>query len=232
MMRALIFMILMCFSGWSAGDAEKDRFVVVQAALQTGMPEIALAELNKMQEHDGDYWLYLGQTFRQLERGREAVDAFTKAIELQPDRAAAYDGMGMAYSEVGEPERGVPFLQKATELAPMEARFYHDLGKVYLLQHRYRQARKPLAIALRLGGDTETAKHLAFAMTLTGDEAQAKALLMEHYDLKEVYCYLGEAHELGGEIPEAVAYYRLALLADGDYRRARERLTRLTGGES
>jgi len=232
MRRILILLLFVWFSGQSAEQKVDERFIVVQAALRTGMPEIALAELNKMKEHDGDYWHYVGRALRQLKRPAEAVDAFAKAIEADPKRAAGYDGIGMAYGEAGDPARAESYLKKATELAPMAPEYYHDLGKIYLMQQRYAQARKPLGIALRLGGGEDVVKHLAIAMTLTGDEAQAKALLMEHFDLKEVYCYLGEAFELGGKIAEAVSYYRLSLLADREYRPAKERLARLLGGES
>ena len=216
----------------TASKPRGERFIVVQAALKTGMPEIALAELKKMDEHDADYWLYMGQVQRQLRDPKAAAEAFTKVIKTDPDRAAGYDGLGMAYGDAGDPARGEAYLKKATELAPMEPTYYHDYGKLYLMQQRYAEARKPLAIALRLGGGAEVAKHLAMAMTLTGDVEQAKTLLMQYFVLKEVYCNLGEAFELGGDIPEAVKYYRLALLADRDYKRAQERLANLIGGAS
>jgi Flp pilus assembly protein TadD len=230
MIRLLALFFFVATAAWS-NAAEEERYIVVRAALRTHMPEIALAELRKMQPLEGDraYWLHLGRTLRQLGRPMEAVDAFAKGIDLEPENAAAFDGMGMAYTEAGDPERGERFLIKATELAPMEASFHHDLAKSYLMRHRYEKARQPLSIALRLGGGKGVARHLAVAMTLSGDEGQAKALLMKHYDLHELYCLLGEAYELGGRIPEAVARYQMALMARSDYHRAKERLKRLIG---
>jgi tetratricopeptide (TPR) repeat protein len=230
MIRLLAILLFVAVASWG-GPAGEEKYIVVQAALRTHMPEIAFAELGKTQpqERDKAYWLHLGHTLRQLGRPMEATDAFAKGIELEPQNAPAYDGMGMAYTEAGDPERGERFLVKATELAPMEASFHHDLAKSYLMRHHYEKARAPLSIALRLGGGKEVARHLALAMTLSGDEAQAKALLMKYYDLHELYCLLGEAYELGEKIPEAVVRYQMALMARSGYHRAKERLKRLIG---
>lgn len=223
----LILLFLVCAA---AGD-ENEKYIVVEAALRTKMPEIALSELNKLQPKDRDaaYWLHMGRTLRALKRPEEAVEAYKEGISLNPAKSAGYNGIGMAYTEAGDPEKGEPYLIKATGLSPMEASYYHDLGKAYLIRNDYQKARQPLSIALRLGGGKEVVSHLAIAMTLSSDEAQAKALLMEHYDLHEVYCLLAEAYELGGYIPEAVERYQMSLRARSDYERAKERLQRLIG---
>lgn len=215
----------------SVKTAENDRYIVIEAALKTNMPEIAMAELHKIgpQEQDRTYWLLMGRTLRALKRPLEAIDMYSQCIELNPSDAAGYNGLGMAYVESGNLQNGETFLIKATNLAPMEPSYYHDLGKYYLLRGNYKAARQPLAIALRIGGNKDIANHLAIAMTLSGDEEQAKKLLMEYYDLHEVYCLLAEAYELGGYIPEAVDNYQMSLRARHDYPRARERLERLIG---
>lgn len=230
MMRSLLFFFL-AVSALMADVTQEEKYVVVQAALRTHMPEIALAELNKIepQERDRAYWLHKGHTLRQLKRPLEAVEAFSEAIKTAPENATGYAGIGMAYTDSGDFSHGEQNLEKAIELAPMEASFHHDLAKLYLMQRHYRQARQPLSIALRLGGGKEVVKHLAIAMTLSGDEAKAKALLMERYDLHELYCLLGEAYELGDRIPEAVARYQMALRVQSHYHKAQQRLKRLIG---
>lgn len=227
----MILLFLLVCAAAGADKAEGEKYIVVEAALRTQMPEIALAELNKLQAKDRDalYWFHMGRTLRFLKRPLEAVEAYETGIRLSPANAGGYNGIGMAYTEAGNPEKGESFLLKATELSSMEASYYHDLGKAYLMQRHYQKARQPLSIALRLGGGKEVVNHLAIAMTLSGDEVQAKALLIEHYDLHEVYCLLAEAYELGGHIPEAVDRYQMSLRARSDYGRAKERLERLIG---
>lgn len=224
-------LLLACLAAGDTKIEPDEKYIVVEAALRTHMPEIALAELNKLspQDRDGLYWIHLGRTLRALKRPIEAVEAYEKGMELNPKSASGYNGVGMAYTEAGEAEKGESFLLKATELSPMEAAYYHDLGKSYLIRGNYPKARQPLSIALRLGGNKEIVNHLAIAMTLSGDEVHAKTLLMDHYDLHEVYCLLAEAYELGGHIPEAVERYQMALRARSDYRRAQERLDGIIG---
>lgn len=231
MVKALLIFFFLACAAVGGEKADNEKYIVVEAALRTKMPEIALAELNKLkpEERDAAYWFHMGRTLRLLKRPLEAVVAYTQGIKLDPTNAGSYNGIGMAYTEAGNMEQGESFLIKATDLAPMEASYYHDLGKSYLMRGDYAKSRQPLSIALRLGGGRDVVNHLAIAMTLSGGEAQAKALLMDHYDLHEVYCLLGEAYELGGNIPEAVEHYQMSLRARSDYSRAKERLERVIG---
>lgn len=48
----------------------------------------------------------------------KAVDAFSKAIELDPELALAYGNRGWAYIKLGQHERGIADLDKAIELDP------------------------------------------------------------------------------------------------------------------
>ncbi len=232
MKRVLIpLLVLSCLLSGSDNMKVDEKYIVIEAALKTKMPEIAFAELNKIApaERDVTYWLHMGRALRALKRPTEAIDAYTQAIKMNPSGGGGYNGLGMAYTESGNLHQGEVFLIKATKLAPMEPSYYHDLGKYYLMRSHYAGARQPLSIALRVGGGKEVANHLAIAMTLSGDEPQAKRLLMEHYDLHEVYCLLAEAYELGGDIPRAVERYQMSLRARNDYTRAKERLERLIG---
>lgn len=231
MMKSLLILFLLICAAAGSDKIDEEKYIVVEAALRTQMPEIALAELNKLQpkERDAAYWFYMGKALRALKRPLQAIEAYQNGLKLNPANALGHNGIGMAYVEAGNPEQGEAFLIKATELSSMEASYYHDLGKVYLMRSDYQKARQPLSIALRLGGTKEAVNHLAIAMALSGDEAQAKTLLMDHYDLHEVYCLLAEAYELGGHIPEAVEHYQMSLRLRSDYRRAKERLERLIG---
>lgn len=230
----MIRMVLLLLALWGVGfggEAIRERYVVVQAALHVGMPEIALAELDNIPEsaQDADYWLHRGNALQQLGRFEEAIDAFSKRIRKAPRDAAGYNGIGTAYSAAGDLASGAAYLRKATQLAPMEGRYYHDLAKTQLLQKEYERAQKSLEIALRLGGGREAAMHLGQTLALRGDKERAKALLMRYFDVHEVYLHLGEAYELGGDLAAAIEQYRLSLLAVPEYPPAAAGLKRLTG---
>ena len=57
-----------------------------------------------------------------------AIEAFTKAIELNPNYAVAYNNRGLAYNNVGEFDRAITDYTKAIELKP-------DFVEAY--NHRY-----------------------------------------------------------------------------------------------
>jgi len=58
----------------------------------------------------------------------QAIRAFTEAITLNPDFAAAYNGRGAARILAGDPKKGVSDCDEAIRIAPEEGRFYRTRG--------------------------------------------------------------------------------------------------------
>ena len=61
----------------------------------------------------------------------QAVEAYTKAIELRPFYADAYVGLGEARAAKGEVDAAVNAYQKALSYNPANPRVYMSLGKIY-----------------------------------------------------------------------------------------------------
>ena len=57
-----------------------------------------------------------------------AAQEFTKAIELDPDYAAAYYNRGFAYGKLGQYQRGIEDFDKAIQLDPDYAENYYSRG--------------------------------------------------------------------------------------------------------
>ena len=71
---------------------------------------------------DAAIWKGLGEALQNLNRTKEAVDAYTKATKIDPDQADVYFSLGMAYAELRmraeATEALETFLKKAGGQAP------------------------------------------------------------------------------------------------------------------
>jgi TolB-like protein/cytochrome c-type biogenesis protein CcmH/NrfG len=83
-------------------------------ALECGSRALALDE----QDHWGHLVLGLGYTRRR--RPEPAVMHLSKSLELNPNFALGYAGLGYAYACGGEPERGLESLEQAQRLSPCD----------------------------------------------------------------------------------------------------------------
>ena len=70
----------------------------------------------------------------------EAISAFDKAIELDPDLAIAYNNRSWAYIELGQYEQAIADCDKAIELDPGLALAYSNRGLAYIELGQYEQA--------------------------------------------------------------------------------------------
>lgn len=74
----------------------------------------------------------LGRSYQKQKRYPEAIDAYEKALALDPDSAQIYNGMGVVYSLQGEHELAVQLIKEAIRLSPNASHLYNNLGYAYL----------------------------------------------------------------------------------------------------
>jgi len=65
---------------------------------------------------------------------QKAIDDCSKAIELDPKNADAYNNRGNAYASLGEYQKAIDDCSKAIELDPKNADAYNNRGNAYVLQ--------------------------------------------------------------------------------------------------
>ena len=70
----------------------------------------------------------------------EAIEDFTKAIELKPDYAEAFSLRGLAYDRQGEHEHAIEDFTKAIELKPDHINAHYNRGFVYDTKGEYDRA--------------------------------------------------------------------------------------------
>ena len=79
-----------------------------------------------------------------------AIADFSKAIELDPNRAEFYHARGGTYLQKDDYDRAIADFSKAIELDPNRAGAYHDRGWTYLLKDDYARAIADFSKAIEL----------------------------------------------------------------------------------
>jgi adenylate cyclase len=121
------------YAGWALSEFEPN---VQQAAILA----VRATELD-----DGDPWahLALGYVAFTQRRTEEATEQFQRAIDLNPNFAAAHGYFGWALSLDGQSDRAIPHLEQAIRMSPHDpqnAIFYVGLAAAHYLAGRYTEA--------------------------------------------------------------------------------------------
>jgi adenylate cyclase len=130
----LAFMMLVPgYLGWIVGEREP---LVKQAAALAARA----AELD-----NSDPWahLALGYVNYTMRRTAEAVEEFQRAIDLNPNFAAAYGYLGLALALSGQSDQAIPHLEQAIRMSPYDpqnAAFNMALACAHYLAGRHNEA--------------------------------------------------------------------------------------------
>ncbi|MEG4500840.1 tetratricopeptide repeat protein [Microcoleus sp. F10-C6] len=135
---------------------------------------------------DNDYH-DLGNSLQECGRFDEAVAAYKKAIELNPDFSWSYHSLGDVFLKLEKWEEAVAAYKKAVELNPDFSWSYHNLGDALLKLRRWEEAAAAYRCEIALNSD--------FAWS---------------------FCNLGDALTKLKQWDEAIAAYLKAVEIDGD----------------
>ncbi|MGH9581959.1 MAG: cytochrome c3 family protein [Bryobacteraceae bacterium] len=130
-LRALV---LMASIVGQAGDSQR-AFDILRFAVQF-YPKDASAQF--------DLALTLGK------QPSEQIEAFRRAIELDPDMVAAYQSLGAALYSAGQPQSAVETFRQGLRIDPLSAVLYYDLGLALKRQGDQSGATRALSIAAKL----------------------------------------------------------------------------------
>ena len=96
-------------------------------------------------------WSEIGRQAIDANRWNEALNAYDKAIELNPNDASAYNNRGLAYSNLGKYKQAILSYDRAIELNPKDADAYYNRGNAYNRLGNTIYANQDLKIAAKLG---------------------------------------------------------------------------------
>lgn len=127
--------------------------------LKEELTEIRAAEKSEEEEREKEgkltAWDYFqrGYAADEAKQWDAAIEAYTKAIELQPDYAAAYNNRGSAYDELGKYDEAIRDYDRAIELQPDDPMAYNNRGSAYGELGKYDEAIRDYDRAIELRPD-------------------------------------------------------------------------------
>ncbi|HBR20981.1 MAG TPA: hypothetical protein DD713_00185 [Nitrospiraceae bacterium] len=95
-------------------------------------------------------WAQRGYEAVILGKYKDALNAFNKAIELNPQDAEAYAGRGLAYVESGNYQQAINDYNKTIQLNPQFAGAYYKRGVAYSELGKYQEAISDFTNAIEL----------------------------------------------------------------------------------
>lgn len=172
--------------------AQRIHYEQAKSLLRAGRPADAVEVFRRAIDADpkgemvANCYLGLGSALGELKRARQAVEAYSKVVELLPRDPEAYRALAIGQEEAGQLSEAQLSLQQALALDPDQLSAYQDLAALYLKQKddegakksylQYELRRTYLIKTLGLSKDEQARVNAARALGDARDEATAKAL--------------------------------------------------------
>jgi len=175
-----------------------------------------------IQDLNATEWFDKGYVEIMAGRWKEALDFFTKSIELDPQYAEAYGKRGVAYVILGNSKQAIKDYDKAIELNPQDAPTYYNRGNAHGALGNTNQAIKDYDKAIELNPQWAMAhKNRGNTYDKLGNHKQAikdydKAIELNPQDAK-VYFDRGLAYAQLGNNNQALMDYNKAIELDPEY---------------
>lgn len=132
-----------------------------------------------------------GKDLYKKDEDQQAVDAFQKAINLDPSMAEAHFRLGLAYDALGQKKEAESAYKKAVEtykrlitLNPKDAEAHYNLGQAYAGLHLYGEAAREYRQATQLKpDDTDIYYDLGRALTRLAQYDEAVRAFQKSIDI-------------------------------------------------
>ena len=181
---------------------------------------------------DADALRRIAEVYDKLKMPAQAIAAYQKAIQLDPDYYAGYHGLGVFYYYHGDYTQAAEQFQKSIERAPGLFDEYANLGAALDELGRDAEAEKALLTSLKLHETTPALNNMGAMRAYQGRDEEAvayykRAIAMDPTSYISVE-NLADSQRRLGRVHEATVAYRkamdIALLAlEQDPRKGYER---------
>ena len=167
-------------------------------------------------------WFSVGYLSGERADWKASIDAYDKALELEPDATDAYNNRGVAWNELGQHDKALADYDKAIRLAPDYASAYNNRGNAKSDLGQPEAALADYDKAIELEPDHTSAYHNRGNAKF--DLGQSEAALADYNEAIRLNPALVEAYDNRGNVkynlgqPEAaLADYNEAIRLDPDY---------------
>lgn len=170
-------------------------------------------------------WFDKGLSFQKSNNYKNAIAAYTNAIELKPQYVQAYNNRGLAEIDLGNYQQAIDDYNKAIELNPKEANAFNNRGNAYKDLGNNQQAINDYNKTLELSPEDEMAYYnRGNVYNALGNHQQAisdynKALKLNPKDT-EAYSNRGVAYNALGNHQRAINDYNKAIELNSNYAEA------------
>jgi tetratricopeptide (TPR) repeat protein len=192
------------------------------ALMKRGKPDEAAAAFRKVIEIQPKYYSSQSTGLLRSKKWQEAVDAANKAIELDPNDAAAWGNLGAALVQLKKWDAAIAACRKAVELDRKNANAHWGLGSALFNQKKWGEAAAAFREVTELNPKDATAhSNLGAALREQRklDEAVAAYRKVIELDPKNssAYFWLGKTLESQGKLDETVACFRKSVELDPNH---------------
>jgi tetratricopeptide (TPR) repeat protein len=162
-----------------------------------------------------EYFLEGNQDY-QKGKFEEAIEAYKKAIEVEPDSYGAYNNMGSAYAELGKFEKAIKVCKKAIKIKPDKDQAYYNMGGAYAELGKFEKALEVCKKAIEVKPDSyEAYNNMGVAYAGLDElkkalEAYKKAIEIMPDDY-ETYSNMGIAYAGLGEFEKTIEVCKKAI---------------------
>ena len=157
----------------------------------------------------------LGSLYRNSGRNRDAIEAFSKAVQLYPRYNEAYLQLGSAYLDTGDNDKAIEAFNQSLALEAGDAQLYVQLSMAYLRANREGEALDAARLVLKLNPNFDQSDAcyalIGFVLLKQGHTDEAIAALKQGANLgpnqNHFHLYLGRAYAAAGDRDAAMREY-------------------------
>ena len=151
----------------------------------------------------------------------EAINAFKKAIEINPKDPIYLDNLTRLYLSLGKYDELIPYYKKLIDLNPSDADYHNNLGAVYKRKKQPEDAIQSFQKAVTLKPDNPIYTHnLASAYIDLGDSTNARNILQAfnkaypNHNCLNIHLLLADIYSKSADWEKVVSACNQAIILD------------------
>jgi predicted O-linked N-acetylglucosamine transferase (SPINDLY family) len=169
-----------------SAEAHHQKGNILKSLFRFAEARASLGEAARLAPQNAAIWLNLGVACLELRRLDESVDAFRRAIDLEPDRPEARNAFGTVLLQQGLVTEAAAQFEKALQLRPGYAAAHDNMGRVMKAQGRSAEALACHRAALEREPKATTHSNLLYTLNFV-EGLPPEEILAEHRRWAELY---------------------------------------------